>query len=296
MWKILPILISFAFLQAGAASAQSKQHHSHRHDSLRIGVCLSGGGALGFAHLGALQALNEHGIFPAEISGASMGAIVGTLYAAGYSPAQILGIVKTEKMYRDSHIFAPTGTPVWKTSGLSSHKKLRSLLRKYIAHNSFEGLEKKLYICVTNLNKGDYEIISSGGDLDLWVAASASIPGVFESLLINENYYSDGGTVNNLPVEPLTKHCNFIIGIDVCPYIPTDEYLHSITGTALLALRLGQKCNTAATKDLCNMVIESAATSKYNEFDFEKYEEIYQYGYDAVNLWFKEHPDSHPAK
>ena len=52
-----------------------------------LGICLSGGGALGFAHIGVLQALLENGIEPKIISGTSMGAILGTLYAAGMSPA-----------------------------------------------------------------------------------------------------------------------------------------------------------------------------------------------------------------
>ena len=62
-----------------------------------LGLCLSGGGALGFAHIGVLQSLEDHGIFPDQLVGASMGAIVGVLYAAGFSPAEMLQMINSIK-------------------------------------------------------------------------------------------------------------------------------------------------------------------------------------------------------
>ena len=61
----------------------------------KIGLVLSGGGARGFAHLGVIQALNEAGIFPDVISGTSAGALVGVLYADGYSPKEILKLMNS---------------------------------------------------------------------------------------------------------------------------------------------------------------------------------------------------------
>ena len=55
-----------------------------------IGIALSGGGARGAAHIGVLQALNEAGIFPDQVSGASAGALIGALYCSGHSPKKIL--------------------------------------------------------------------------------------------------------------------------------------------------------------------------------------------------------------
>ena len=65
----------------------------------KVGVFLSGGGALGFAHIGMLQALEEAGISPEYVSGASMGALVGAFYSAGNDPQQIKEIVMKEKLY-----------------------------------------------------------------------------------------------------------------------------------------------------------------------------------------------------
>ena len=69
-----------------------------------IGVVLSGGGAFGYAHVGALQAIEEAGYKPQIISGTSMGALIGVLYAAGYSPEQIMQFAKEEKFYDRRHI------------------------------------------------------------------------------------------------------------------------------------------------------------------------------------------------
>ena len=130
----------------------------------RTGLCLSGGGALGLAHIGVIQALEDHGIFPDEISGSSMGAIIATLYAAGYSPTQMLQLIKDDKLYKITKVL--TFTPTFLKSGLSTHDILRSLIHELIPHNSFEKLKKQLHICVVNLNSAEWEIVSSGNDLD----------------------------------------------------------------------------------------------------------------------------------
>jgi NTE family protein len=259
-----------------------KKMKNPKDDSLRIGVCLGGGGALGFAHLGALQALNERVIFPAELAGTSIGAVVGAIYAAGYSPAEIMKIVEEEKLYHNLNIFSLNIQPLRVSSGLSTHTKLRNIIRTHVPHNSFDALKIPLTVCVTNFNIGEYEFVSSGGDLDRWVAASASIPGVFETMYLNKQYYSDGGITNNLPAQALVKTCNFIIGVDVATFIPTPKELKSVAGVAFLTIRLSEKVNSAEGKSLCNLLIESRAAEKYNEFDFKHFKEIYQYGYDAA--------------
>ena len=116
-----------------------------------LGLCLSGGGALGFAHIGVLKSLEEHGIFPTHIVGSSMGCIIGTLYAAGFSPDDMLLMIKEDKLYKITKLM--TFRPSFLKSGLSSHNILQSLIRELIPHNSFENLKEKLHICVVNLNK-----------------------------------------------------------------------------------------------------------------------------------------------
>ena len=64
----------------------------------RLGITLSGGGARGIAHIGVLKALEDYGIRPQAVSGTSMGAIVGSLYADGKTPEEILGIIQRYKL------------------------------------------------------------------------------------------------------------------------------------------------------------------------------------------------------
>ncbi|MCX6308707.1 MAG: patatin-like phospholipase family protein, partial [Bacteroidia bacterium] len=64
-----------------------------------LGICLSGGGAIGIAHIGVLQALLDNGIEPEVVSGSSMGAIVGTLYAAGYYPSEMMTMIQEDRLY-----------------------------------------------------------------------------------------------------------------------------------------------------------------------------------------------------
>lgn len=90
-------------------------------------MCLSGGGALGFAHIGVLQSLEDHGIYPDQLVGSSMGAIVGVLYAAGYSPAEMLQMIKDDKLYKVTKLM--TFRPAFLKSGLSNHTILRSLVK-----------------------------------------------------------------------------------------------------------------------------------------------------------------------
>jgi len=259
---------------------------SSRDDSL--GICLSGGAALGFAHIGVLQSLEDHGIYPTHIVGSSIGAIVGTMYAAGYSPKEMLQLVKDDKLYKITKLM--TFRPTFLKSGLSTHDMLRSLVHELIPHNSFEQLKKKLYICVVNLNKAEWEIVDSGNELDKWVAASASIPGIFETIKVGETYYIDGGLLNNMPAQGIEDFCQVIIGVDVIPHkVPTE--LKKPIDTLAFALRAVQHQNSKEGRDLCRFIIEPQAIEEFHEFSFDAYQAIYQHGYKAATKYIAENPE-----
>lgn len=251
------------------------------------GICLSGGGALGIAHVGVLQALEEKGIFPAVISGSSMGAIVGTLYAAGYSPADILELIHEDKLYRISKLM--TFNPGFLKSGLSKHDSLKDLIRELIPHNSFELLKKKMHICVMNLNKSAWEIVDSGGGLDSWVAASASVPGFFEAFHNEGMFYVDGGVLNNFPAQCIRQKCRILIGVDVFPMqIPFS--LTKPVDSIAFSLRAMLRQNSQEGRAMCDFLIEPRAVDEFNEFRFDAYHEIFRFGYDAAARYMKENP------
>ena len=254
----------------------------------KIGLALSGGGALGFAHIGAIQALEEHGVKPDFISGSSMGAIIGAIYCAGYSPAKIMRIIQAEKLYKLDKLMSPNLN--FKQKGLSSHATLRATLKELIPHDCFDSLEIPFAVCVTNITSGTYEYYYSGKGIVEYVVASASIPGVFDPVVIKNTTYVDGGVLNNLPAEILhQKGCNYIIGVDVLPFLPVEK--KTIIDITLWSIRLMQHSNTQNGIKYCNWLIESNAIEKYNEFEFDKYKEIYQYGYKAMTEYIHSHPE-----
>lgn len=253
-----------------------------------IGICLSGGAALGLAHIGVLQALEEQGIYPTQIAGSSMGAIVGAIYAAGFSPDEMLQLIKDDKLYKITKLM--TFRPTFLKSGLSTHTILRSLIRELIPHNSFDGLKKKMHVCVTNLCTAEWEIIDSGDKLDEWVAASASIPGLFESIKLNNTFYVDGGLLNNLPAQGVEKYCKNIIGVDVIPHrVPVD--LKKPTDSVAYSVRAVQHQNSKVGRELCQFLIEPNAIDEFNEFSFDSYQDIYQYGYKATVDYIMQNPE-----
>ena len=281
-------LDSIQIIQSFMLTIFEKKKVTEKPADLKLGLCLSGGGALGFAHIGVLQALLENGIEPDIISGASMGAIVGTFYAAGFTPAEMMQLIKDDRLYRLTKLM--TFVPAFWKSGWSDHSTVISLVKEIIPHNSFEGLQKKMFICVTNMNLAQWEIKSSGNDLNVWVSASASIPGMFEAQKSENSYYLDGGLLNNLPTQPLKNLCSNIIGVDVLPHqAPTQlkKPIYAITKS----IRLVQHVNSMEGRALCNYLIEPQALKHFNEFRFDAYEKIYQQGYKDTLEFIKNNPE-----
>lgn len=240
--------------------------------SNRIGICLSGGGARGIAHIGVLQALEENGISPHFISGASAGSIVGALYAAGKTPQEILTIFKESSLLKLFKVSLPT-------VGFTDNSYIIEMLEEYVSEDDFASLNKKLFISVTNFTRGQNEIIEEG-QLFKIVAASSSIPILFKPLEINGEVYVDGGLLNNLPVEPLEQHAKHIIGVNVTP-IDYASDLSSLIEIGYRTLGLVMWTNVAPRLSACDVVIEPPADD-YGFFEISKADEIYEAGYEAT--------------
>ncbi len=253
-----------------------------------LGLCLSGGGAVGFAHIGVLQAFLDYNIQPDVVSGTSMGAIVGTMYAAGMTPLEMLHIIKEDKLYLVSKLMRIKAS-FWR-SGFSTHSTVRALIKEVIPHNSFDKLPKKLMVCVTNMNTMQWEIKQKGRNLCSWVSASASIPGIFEAYEKDGVYYLDGGILNNMPAQPLKPLCRAIIGVDVLPFLPPGDMKRPLDAIRC-SLRGIEHVNSLEGRALCDHVIEPNVVNKYHEFRFDAYENIYKIGYKEAKDYIKAHPE-----
>ena len=237
----------------------------------KIGLALSGGGIRGMAHLGVLQYLTELGIKPSVISGTSAGALVGAFYAAGFEPKQIFKIGKSEKFFNYSSLFKRQGV------GLFSTDIFENIIKKHIAQETLESLEIPLFITATDLNNGKLKIFNEGS-LATAVKASCCVPLVFQPVLFEGIYLSDGGILNNFPVNILEGKVDKIIGVNV-NRINTIEgkigYKQIIERTVQIAID-----NSVETqKYKCDVYIEPPSIRDYGIFDFKKADEIYQTGY-----------------
>jgi NTE family protein len=238
------------------------------------GIVLSGGGARGLAHIGVIAALEKHGINPAVISGSSMGAVIAAFYAAGKTPEEMLAIAKNKKLYSLFNWSVP------KRGGMLSMKILLQVLQANIGEDSFESLQKKLFISVSNISSGLNEIISSG-PLFQAVMASSSIPVVFEPQVMNGSTYVDGGLFNDLPVEPLVGKCRQIIASHV-NYNGPDPELSSIRSVAERVYRLAIYQNVQKNFSKCDYIIDPPELRQHGIFDFKHIDKLFRIGYEAT--------------
>jgi NTE family protein len=177
-------------------------------DDARIGLVLSGGGARGFAHIGTLRALEKLGIPVHVLAGTSMGAIIGSLSAAGYTADDLLELARSVS-WRDV-------IDLSLQSGLIRGEKLEALLADHLPQR-FEDLERPLAVTCTDIETGE-EIVYTSGDLVAAVRGSSCFPGAFEPVLLDGRTLADGGICNNLPVDALAPMgATFTIASDVTP-------------------------------------------------------------------------------
>lgn len=246
-----------------------------REKKYKTGVVLSGGGARGFAHLGVLKALNDAGIFPEVISGTSAGALVGVMYADGYSPEEILKIMNsTSKL----HFIRPT-VP---REGLLQISGIVRILQEHLRAKKFEDLKIPLFVTATDLNNGVAEYFSSG-ELLKPVIASASIPVLFKAVIINKIHYVDGGVLDNMPIKPIEGMCELIIGSFVNP-TGYEETVTSLIQIAKRTFMLNMSKDLDQKAKKFDIFIAPPELRNYKILDPEKAMEVFDIGYKATKI------------
>jgi len=242
-------------------------------EKYKTGLILSGGGARGFAHLGVLQALNESEIYPDVISGTSAGALAGVLYCDGYSPKEILKIMKASSRLEYMK-------PTLPRDGLLQISGLIKILSSHLHAKTFEELKIPLFVSATNINNGKVVYFSRGELLDP-VIASASIPVLFKPVIINNSYFVDGGVLDNFPIRPLEGKCMTTIGSFVNP----PGYEEHTTGLIKIAVRtfmLSMSKEMLEKSKKVDLFIAPDELKNFSILDPEKAEEIFSIGYKAA--------------
>ncbi|MEA1786641.1 patatin-like phospholipase family protein [Arenibacter sp. GZD96] len=238
-----------------------------------VGLVLSGGGVRGMAHIGLLKALRAVGIVPHTVSGSSVGALVGALYANGNSIDEMLLFFKETPLFK-YNFFTIT------KSGFIDTDKYFDLFKSYFPEDNFESLIHKLHVVATNLEKGEEEFFSTG-PLIRTLLASAALPPVFSPVELNGQFYADGGIMNNFPLEPLRNKVDFIIGsnVSIVAKATKNELKNSlqltgrVTGLMIYALNRDKLAS-------CDVLVEPKELESIGVLDRKGIEKAYGLGYD----------------
>ena len=273
MNRVLKITILFfctSFLMQNAFAQKRKT----------VGVVLSGGGAKGLAHIGALKVLEEAGIQIDYISGTSMGAIIGGLYASGWSANQLDSIIKVtdfdalmrdelprdvkpffEKEYGEKYALSLSvkDFKIQLPSALSNGQNglnFFSRLTYQSAHITDFSKLKIPFVCFgTDAETGE-EVIFEKGNLARAIRASGSFPGLLTPFKIDGRLITDGGVVNNFPVKILKdKGIDFIIGVNVEDVLYKGDDLYSIDKILEQVSSFQMSQNSKAQLDFCDILM-----------------------------------------
>jgi len=261
----------------------------------RVALALSGGGARGLAHIGILQRLEEVGYPLDSITGTSAGAMVGALYASGFSGREI------EDLFNRLDLTRAFLEPLWRNpgetlgeqedrndtflsierhngrmslaqglrSGVEVQHTLQGLLARgaYFSGGDFDKLQRPLRVLATNLETGQGRVFGKG-DLVEAVRASMSIPGGFRPVVIEGQQYVDGALVENLPVSTAKEafHPDLVIAVDISAPLehrPSTNILSVASRSLDLVVERRQWESRATADFLIRPDLRSAAVLEY---------------------------------
>jgi len=196
----------------------------------KVAVALSGGGALGLAHVGALKAMEEFGVKPSFLSGTSAGSIIGALYARGFAISEIEDIVLSIDRKKTFHLLSPSIPQ----GGLMDPKNFVTFMEDIVGKNTrIEDLEIPFVAVTVDFRNGNILYIDRGRLVDA-IRASISIPGVFKPFEANDSLLVDGGLRENLPLGALKKfNYDTLLGVNVLktPQLKLDGLYASVAPT-----------------------------------------------------------------
>ena len=295
------LFLSFPLIAQDAAPAVPSDATAHRP---RVGLALSGGGALGLAEIGVIQWMEENHVPVDRIAGTSMGAIIGAMYATGMTPGEIRTFaekidwdkallpepVYTQLSYRrkqDRRDYL-INTPLGLKHGISGPNGYNpgqgvGLLLARIAFpqfeiTSFDDLPIPFRCVATDMQSGD-AVVLHDGPLAQAVRASMAIPGVFTPVAIKGHLLADGGMVQNIPVETVrAMDTDAVVAIEL-HLAPGDiSELNSLSGVLSRAIDVMITQNEKRSLLLADVKV-SVDMKGFSVADYSRVDELIQLGY-----------------
>jgi NTE family protein len=268
----------------------------------RVGLVLSGGGAKGLAHVGVLKTLDSLGVRVDYVAGTSMGAVVGGLYASGYTGKQIDSIISatnfdlliSDDVPRKSKTFYERKNAekyalslpfnkfkIHLPSSISRGQNVFNLLSKLTLNVSaiedFSKLPIPFYCIATNMQTGQ-EVVLDRGNLAQAIAASSALPTLYQPVKLNNKLLMDGGIVNNYPIKGLkSKNLDIIIGVDVQDELLEIKDLESVSNILMQINNFREVKDMTGKVDLTDVYIKPDV-SDYSIVSFKNGIKIIQKG------------------
>ena len=272
-----------------------------------IGVALSGGAALGLAHIGVLRYFEEHHIPVDKMGGTSMGGLVGGLYAAGMDASQIEAlaeradwnallnpnppfvdqpVVDKQKWNRTfGSLTLRFGKRFALPAGLNPGESLSLFLSRstlgYSDVSDFDQLPTPFRCVATDLVSGD-SVVLSKGSLPTAMRATMSLPGIFTPVKLGEMVLVDGGVLENIPVDAVRDMgAKVVIAIALETNRPNPDRIRSLSDVMRQTISLAIAKNEQRSLAKADVVI-SVDTRRFSGTDYIRWREIIETGYEAA--------------
>ena len=273
----------------------------------RIGLVLEGGGALGLAHIGVLEWLEEHRIPVDYVAGTSMGGLVGGIYATGHSPAEAKAMVRSINLdqvlqgntpYKDLAYRRKEDAFDYPNSlqfglrhglqfpeGFNSGQDVVMILDRvslpYSDVSNFNDLPIP-FACVATDLVTSQEFVFRQGSLSVALRSTMSLPGIFSPVRWNGHIFADGGLMDNLPVD-VAKEMGATLTVAVHLQTAKLEPDASLSSFGVL----GHSISTViAANEMLGIekadILIAVPLQKYGTLDYNKSEELIKLGYQAA--------------
>jgi len=302
LFAVIFSTVSTSFVRAQETVQPSEKTAKKR---LKIGLVLSGGGARGFAHVGVLKVLEENKIPVDYVAGASMGGLVGALYATGRTPDEMERIIETldwDTLLRGRTTFealsyrrkedrrnlpgaitlggkgAKLNLPGSLNPGHEIGLALDRLMFSYGDKTDFDALPIPFRVVATDLVNAE-TVVLKNGSLAQSLRATMAIPGVFAPVELNGKILADGGILNNIPTDVAKE-----MGADIIIVVNIETQLGDRAALQDLVGILGQTFYVATIENSRRSLrqadfIIAPDLENYTTFDFTKGEKIVELGY-----------------
>lgn len=276
----------------------------------KVGLTLSGGGAKGLAHIGILKAIDSAGLKIDYITGTSMGAIIGALYAVGYSGKEIEQLCQKldwdvllsnqiplrslsmeektqyarfalELPFSNNRIKLPTGV----IEGQELNIRFQELFFNVYKATSFSKLPIPFQCMATNLETGDLVVLDSGNIVNA-VKASMAIPSIFTPVTIGDKRLVDGGLVRNFPVKNVKQMgADIAIGSNVSGGLSSKDRISNPVDVIMQMAFFKEAGDFREEVPLLNTYIHMPLL-KYNMGSFNNSKEIMKAGDDTASRYY----------